>query len=286
MPAVAQRGSDDERMKQRMQLARRRAAVAAALAVVLQLGCGLPPVRVPKESDRYEFEAGRIAFDGRQYLEAQKHLKRFLDLHPGHALADSAQMLLGMSQYRSRSYAEAAVEFSILTKEFPRSDLRDDAACYECLSYAAQMRPAQLDPTLALRARTCFNDFLLTYPQTSHADEARAKLQEITDRLAEKEFRLGAMWGNMKQYRSALVYFDEVLKAYPGNRWVPEALLWKGRCLQKTLQEGQAADVYRQLVESYPDHPAAREARKRLQEMPASVGAAPAAEDSAAREPQ
>jgi outer membrane protein assembly factor BamD len=230
-------------------------------------GCGLPPVRVPKDSDRYEFEAGRIAVEGKQYLEAQNHLKRFLDLHPGHALADSAQFLLGLAQYRSRSYAESAVEFSILVREFPRSELRDDAAYQECLAYFEQMRPAQLDPTLALRARSCLNEFLLAYPDSPHRGEAGKRLGEIGDRLAEKDYRLGVMFANLKRYDAALIYLDEVLRAYPDSRWIPEVLLWKGRCLLKLGRGGDAAAVFRRLVESYPEHDAAGEARRRLQEL-------------------
>ena len=265
---------------------RRQVPAAGAVVLVLAGACGLPPVRVPKDSERYDFEAGKVAFEHKSFIDAQKHLKKFLDLHPGHAVADSAQLLLGLSQFRLRAYAESAVEFSILTKEYPRSELRDDAACNECLAYAAQMRPPQLDPTLAQRARTCFNEFLIAYPTSPQTETARAKLQEIADRLAEKEYRLGVMFANMKHYEAALVYLGEVVTQYPTSRWMCDSLLWKGRCLEKLGRGPEAAEAFSKLVEGCPEHSAAQEARRRLQALSTGLGGAPAPGDRAERERQ
>ena len=243
-------------------------ALACGPALALVAGCGLPPVPVAKTSERYEFEVGRVALEAKKYLEAQTHLKRFLDTHPGHALADSAQFLLGQAQFKSRSYAEAAVEFSILVREFPRSELRDDAAYHECLCYFSQMRKPQLDPTFTLRARDCFNDFLIRYPESTSGKEAVARLGDIANRLAEKEYELGKTWTNMKRYGSGLIYFDEVLTKYPSSRWVPEALLWKARCHEKLGQLQEAEATYQRLLSDFPDHRAAVEARRRQPRPP------------------
>jgi len=100
-------------------------------------------VELTLDGKTLSIEAGRVALGAKRYLDAQNYLKRFLNLRPGHALADSAQFLLGRAQYESRSYPEAAVEFAILVREFPRSPLRDDASYHECRCYFAQMRPAR-----------------------------------------------------------------------------------------------------------------------------------------------
>jgi outer membrane protein assembly factor BamD len=277
-------------MKHRIHTAAKLVCLLAAgfLVVVSSGGCGMPRVRVSKDSERYDFEVGLAAFKARHYLDAQTYLKRFLDLHPGHAVADSAQFLLGLSQYNGRSYAESSVEFAILVREFPRSQLRDAAACYECLSYHAQIRPPQLDPTFAHRARGCFNEFLLRYPESSYAGEAREKLQEIADRLAEKEYRLGVMWFNLKRYRASLVYLDELLQKFPDSRWVPDALLWKAQAHEKQWQFEEAIKAYEALVEGFPDHPAGREAQRQLQQLRRRLPELPAADSDsrAAREPR
>ena len=250
----------------------RLAGTAAFLALVVVSGCGMPPVPVAKSSSRYDYEAGRGALEAKRYVDAQTYLKRFLDLNPGHAVADSAQLLLGLAQARTGSFAEAAVEFAILVREFPRSELRDDAAYQECMAYFSQMRPAQLDPTFALRARGCFNEFLLRFPDSSLGEEARTRLVGISDRLAEKEFRTANMFMNLKHYESVLVYVDEILGKYNNSTWVPKALHLRARALVELERVEEAIQMLQRLLAAFPEHSIAEEARTLLERLRAQQG--------------
>ena len=237
------------------------AALAATLAA--SAGCGGSRLALPRDDPRYEFEYGRSEYTRKHWLEAQTHLKRFLDLHPGHAVADSAQYLLGMSKSGGGSFAEAAVEFGILAREFPRSPLRDDAAFQECRCYYEQMLPAALDPTFANRSMTCFREFLLRYPDSELRAAAEQQMLDIDDRLAEKDLRVGILFAKMNQPAAAQVYLQGLLQAHPRSRWVPDALLWLGRSHERRGDLAQAVATYRQLLGSFPDSNAAREARAR-----------------------
>jgi outer membrane assembly lipoprotein YfiO len=261
-----------------MRRARRRFLFGPSIAAAL-LGCGGPHVSLPPTDPRYQFELGRAQFERHHWLEAQTPLKAFLDAHPGHALADSAQYLLGRSMYVGKSYAEAAVEFAILGREYPRSELRDDASYYECLSYSQQMRSAQLDPTFALRARTCLQEFLLRYPETDLGGEARKRIAEIDDRLAEKEYRLGVLFAKMKRPAAARVYLEGLVQTYPQSRWVPDAVLWIGRSHETEGHYTDAFAAYQRLGAEFPNTPAAQEAgqrAKKLLERDPGLGAAAA----------
>ena len=264
-----------------MRPCRRRLAAPARLCVLVlglllgAAGCGTPRVRVHPDSPRYEFELGSAYLRKGDHLRAQEHLKRFLDLNPGHAVADSAQYLLGQAIFGTKSFAEAAVEFAIFVREFPRSSLRDDAAYQECVCYVQQMLPAGKDPTSAHRARGCFNELLLRYPETEHAADARTYLQEIADRLAEKELRLGMMFARQKKYRSAIVYLDELETRYPTSSWVPSSLLLKARCQLRLSENDAAITTVRRLLSEYPQHEAAAEGRRILEQLgaqPADLG--------------
>jgi outer membrane protein assembly factor BamD len=255
---------------------RRRLAAPALLCLLLLGGCGAPRVRVHPDSPRYEFELGSAYLVKGDHLRAQEHLKRFLDLNPGHAVADSAQYQLGLAILGTKSFAEAAVEFAIFVREFPRSPLRDDAAYQECVCYLQQMRPPPLDQTSTHRARGCFNELLLRYPDTDHAADARTHLHKIADRLAEKELRVGMMYARQKKYRSAIIYLDEVGTRYPTSSWVPSSLLWKARCQLHLSENDAAITTVRRLLAEYPQHEAAAEARRILEQLgaqPAEFGA-------------
>jgi len=257
-----------------------------ATAVFWGAGCGGSRISVPRSSDRYEFESGRVAYESKHWLDAQTHLKRFLDVHPGHAAADSAQFLLGMAQYNIKSFAEAAVEFAILVREFPRSTLLDQATYQECLCYEAQMSDAQLDPTFAFRSRACLNEFILRYADSPLREEAREHLSDIANLLAEKEFLLGMMWTKTKRYRAGIIYFDEVLQKYPSSVWVPDTLYWKARCHRHREQYDEAIKLLRLLVENFPDHKVTGPGKRELQHLERTSESRERDSERAERRPQ
>jgi outer membrane assembly lipoprotein YfiO len=263
---------------------RRRLARGLGLAAAVGAGalaCGTPRVGVPPADPEYELRLGLLQAARGRNLEAQEHLKKFLDLHPGHAKADSAQLVLGRAKMGAKLFPEAAVEFQILGQEYPRSPLRDEAAFLECVSYLEQVRSPQLDPTLALRARTCFGEYLARYPGGSDSSAAVAHLHAIADHLAEKDLRLGALFVRMKRPEAARVYLEGLLASYPGTRWEPDAWLYLGRAREQLHAPAEAAVAYRRVLESYPDSEAAREARERL----AALNLPPSPEDGGGTAP-
>jgi len=247
--------------KRRLALAVCRAAI---VATGLGGGCGGPRIHVAPNDPEYEYRLGAAELQRRHWVAAEEHLKRFVDLHPGHARADSAQYGLGMAKLGARLYPEAAVEFQILGQEYPRSALRDDAAFQECVSYSKQLRSSQLDPTPAYRAKTCFQDYLLRFPGAPDSAAAVAKLAVIADYLAEKDFQLGSMFVRMKRPRVGRVYLTGLVQSYPGAARVPEALVYLGRAAEQDWQFSDAAAFYRRVLTEYPNSHSAPEASRRL----------------------
>ena len=260
-----------------------RSAAAWVLGLVVLGACGGPRVLTSPSDPRYEFDLGRAEFLRGREVDAQTHLKRFLDLHPGHALADSAQLLVGMAMFGSKSYAEAAVEFALFGREFPRSDLRDDAAYWECMSYFRQMRPAQFDPTFAQKSADCFVEMEMRFPDSGNVASAKTRRSEITDRLAEKEYRLGVLFTKMKKPAAGRIYLGGILRDYPNSSWVPPSLLWIGRAWETDGKPADAAASYRRLIDGFPESRPAAEARERLRAL---VARDSSLEQAAARTPE
>src|SRR5262249_53503267 len=71
--------------KRRLALAVCRAAI---VATVLGSGCGGPKIHVAPNDPEYEYRLGKAELQRKHWVAAEEHLKRFVDLHPGHAKAD------------------------------------------------------------------------------------------------------------------------------------------------------------------------------------------------------
>ena len=231
------------------------------------VGCGGPRIAVAPSDPEYEFRLGQAEMQRQHWISAQDHLKRFLDLHPGHARADSAQYLMGGAKFGAKLYPEAAVEYQIVGQEYPRSDLRLDAAFQECVSYARQMRSPNLDPTPAIRARTCFDEFLLRASTAADSARARVELGKIADFLAEKDFQIGKMYVGMKLPASARVYLEDILQKYPESSRIPDVWFLMGRAAELEKNWADAAAAYRRVLQESATSKAAPGARNRLEHL-------------------
>jgi tol-pal system protein YbgF len=112
------------------------------------------------------------------------------------------------------------------------------------------LKNSQYDSAIA-----AFQNFLLTYPDSSLADNAQYWLGE-------------ALYVN-KSYPEALASFQRVVDKYPQSRKVPDALLKIGYCEYELKQFSLARDALAQVTAKFADSPAAHLAQQRLDKMAA-----------------
>jgi len=91
--------------------------------------------------------------------------------------------------------------------------------------------------------------------------------------LVEKSmFQIAKAYYLDEQDVDAEVAFDDFIRLYPDSPLVPDALLLKGKTIERGMEKVgrdldpayQALKVYRRLVEAYPNSPQASEARARI----------------------
>jgi tol-pal system protein YbgF len=105
------------------------------------------------------------------------------------------------------------------------------------------------------RAIPAFQKFLVTYPDSSLADNA--------------QYWLGEAYYVNKAYPEAEAAFQRVVDKYPQSRKLADALLKIGFCRYETRQFQSAREVLGQVVTRFADTPAARLAQQRLDKMSA-----------------
>jgi tol-pal system protein YbgF len=105
------------------------------------------------------------------------------------------------------------------------------------------------------RAIVAFQKFLVTYPDSSLADNA--------------QYWLGEAYYVNKAYPEAEAAFQRVVDKYPQSRKLGDALLKIGFCRYEMKQYQSAREVLGQVVTRFSDTPAARLAQQRLDKMSA-----------------
>ncbi|MGD0021913.1 MAG: tol-pal system protein YbgF [Smithellaceae bacterium] len=103
------------------------------------------------------------------------------------------------------------------------------------------------------KARTEFQNLLVTYPNSEYSDNA--------------QFWIGECYFFEKKYEQAILEYEKVTKNYPNGGKVPYALLKQGLSFLKLGDKTSAKLLLQQVIKDYPNTNQARIARSKLQEI-------------------
>ena len=103
------------------------------------------------------------------------------------------------------------------------------------------------------KARTEFQNFLATYPDSEYSDNA--------------QFWVGECYFFEQKYEAAILEYEKVTKNYPNGNKVPYALLKQGMSFLKLGDKTSAKLLLQQVIKNYPNTSQARIARSSLQEI-------------------
>jgi len=103
------------------------------------------------------------------------------------------------------------------------------------------------------KARTDFQNFLATYPNSEYSDNA--------------QFWVGECYFFEQKYETAILEYEKVTKNYPNGNKVPHALLKQGLSFLKLGDKTSAKLLLQQVIKNYPNTSQARIARSSLQEI-------------------
>ena len=95
-----------------------------------------------------------------------------------------------------------------------------------------------------------FEEYLRNYPDTDFSDNAR--------------YWIGECLYGKEQYEDAIGAWNELLRDFPSSDKVPDARVKKGMALERLGRRSQALLEYRYVLDRYPNAPAARIARQKL----------------------
>ncbi len=150
-----------------------------------------------------------------------------LDLSSRDSLLLPTYYFLGLAHEKRREYLLAAQAFSRLTDAFPNDTLTPRAILGEGRAYQSLWRRYDLDADYGIKALGTFRVLLTAFPDGAEAADATARIAQLEDRLARKDYETGVHYlKTRKAYDSAIIYFQDVIETYPST---PTALMaWVG----------------------------------------------------------
>ncbi len=149
-----------------------------------------------------------------------------------------AQFNIGRAREKQASPDLAIDAYQSVVEKFSNDPLAVDAQYQIGYIWFAATRAGTYDPSAADRARTAFQDFLFRFPKSEKAAQARENLALLERRLTKGSLEIAKYYDKAKNYRAAVLYYNEVIRQQPGS---PESTVAKTRIEQLRSKVGDAA---------------------------------------------
>ena len=134
-----------------------------------------------------------------------------------------AQFRIGLAYEKQKDNVAAVHAYEKLLERYPKDPLAEAAQFQIGWAYHSEAQRAEYDQNNANQAIAAFKDFLVRYPASPKAEQTRQLLAELKQEQSKGLFQVGRFYEKNKNYRAALIYFNEVIEQNPRSDWANQA---------------------------------------------------------------
>ena len=194
--------------------------------------------------DKYPFSQRTQDVLQREYIVAQKLLdyrskfagidftgenaaieifKKVVENSPYGKYAAASQYKIGLT-YKAKGYFEdATTEFQKVLDNYPESEWAEPARFQIALCAAKSSLESAYDQTMTQEAKDKFKEFVKTHPDAELSQEAEQRIGELKEKEAKSNYDIAAFYEKQKEYGSAKIYYNYVIKNYGASIWAGKA---------------------------------------------------------------
>lgn len=198
------------------------------------------------------YKKGEEALFKKDYKQAQTLFKNVLEQNPESKIVENARLNLAESYYNSGNYEEAIVIYEDYLKLYPLSPNSDYVLFKLGMSYWHLVKPPDRDQTNTVKAIETFKKLIQNYPFSPWVQEAKEKLKECEERLAENDIYVGKFYLKTGQFTSAETRFKEVMAKSSNKNLVAEANYLLCKTYEKKGEREKAISCHEELIKKHP----------------------------------
>jgi outer membrane protein assembly factor BamD len=154
-------------------------------------------------------------YERKQYQKAQTLFDLVLTSLRGDSRAEKAYYEYAYTHYNLKNYLLAAYYFKNFSNTFLNSPLREEAAFMSAYSNYLLSPSTKLEQSSTQTAIDEFQLFTNLFPTSKRVEECNKLIDGLRRKMEEKAFAEGQLYYDLRQYQSAVISFDNLLKDYP-----------------------------------------------------------------------
>ncbi|HUJ11500.1 MAG TPA: outer membrane protein assembly factor BamD [Verrucomicrobiae bacterium] len=142
---------------------------------------------------------------------------------PYSSVAADAQFRIGLAYEKEKDYLAAVHAYEKVLERYAKSSLAETAQFQIGCAYKMESQRSEYDQNAANQAIAAFDDFLLRYPESDKVPLAQKYQIALKEEQAKGLFDIGKFYEKGKEYKAALIYYNDVIEKNPNSDWATQA---------------------------------------------------------------
>ncbi len=243
-----------------------------------------------KQPDKVLFDRAMDAMKHNRFDVARMTLQTLINTYPDSEYIARAKLAVADSWYAeggTTALQQAEVEYKDFITFFPNMQEASEAQLKVANIHYEEMEKPDRDYTHAMRAEEEYRALIQNYPDSKLVPQARQRLREVQEVLAEREFQIGRFYYLRLSYPAAIARLKTVVDRYPLYSGADEALYLIGQSYEREIEvvrkngranevikgkmidelTKEASDAYARIITRYPAMGRSLDAKARLEAL-------------------
>src|SRR5438874_3080041 len=195
-----------------------------------------------KQPDKVLFDRAMDALKKNRYDVARVTLQTLINTYPDSEYVARAKLAIGDAWYKeggSSGVAQAEIEYKDFITFFPNMPEAAEAQLKVANIHYKQMEKPDRDYTHAKRAEDEYKQLVQQFPDSKLVPQAKQRLREVQEVLAEREFRIGRFYYMREGYAAAIARLQSLADNYPLYSGADEALYLLGESYERLIERAR-----------------------------------------------
>src|ERR1700737_519750 len=239
-----------------------------------------------KQPDKVLFDRAMDAMKHNRFDVSRMTLQTLINTYPDSEYIARAKLAVADSWYAeggTTAMQQAEIEYKDFRTFFPNMPEAAEAQLKVANIHYQEMEKADRDYTHAMRAEEEYRSLIQEYPDSKLVPEAKQRLREVQEVLAQREFNIGRFYYLRLAYPAAIARLKSLVDKYPlyskadealyllGQSYEGEIIMLRARPMNEVAKSRMiedftkgAAEAYDRILTRYPVMNRADDAKARL----------------------
>ncbi len=212
--------------------------------------------RFPGLKNRYEDSWAGPIFQHRNYARAIESFQEVIYNYPFSKYAILSELRIADCHFGMGGVEEYEIAIQCY-EDFIRLHPVHEEVAYATyrlgLCYYHQRLKAGRDQSETEMAMVQFQILLSRYPESSYAEDTRAKIRDCEERLARHNFLVARFYEKQNNYWAASNRFEKIWRNYPESGHAEESLFRQAECYDRLSRREEAILFYEQFISRFPE---------------------------------